>query len=134
MGHGCANTADPRGAQLTATGTASPDTIVLTSKGEIASSLSVFLQGNATASSGILFGDGVRCVAGTMKRLYTLHATGHIASAPGPSDPSITAQSASHGDTILPGTSRYYQVYYRDPSSTCTGLGFNVSNGMKIDW
>jgi subtilase family serine protease len=134
MGHGCANTANVRGAQLTAVGTAAPDTIVLTNKGEPTSSLSVFLQGDANTSSGILFGDGVRCVAGTLKRLFTLNASGHIVSAPGPTDPSITAQSAMHGDTILPGMSRYYQVYYRDPNSTCTGLGFNVSNGMRIDW
>jgi subtilase family serine protease len=134
-GHGCANAVNASGAQLTATGTTSPDTVVLTSAGELNSSLSVFLQGNANTNSGILFGDGVRCAAGNLKRLYTLNASGGTVSAPGPTDPSITAQSAALGDPIIPGTSRYYQVYYRDPNlAFCTGLGFNVSNGMRIDW
>jgi subtilase family serine protease len=134
-GHGCANAVNSNGALLTLTGTTTPDTIVLTSAGELNSSLSVFLQGNVNTNSGILFGDGVRCAAGSLKRLYTLNASGGTVAAPGPTDPPISVQSAALGDTILPGTSRYYQVYYRDPNlSFCTGLGFNVSNGMRIDW
>ena len=38
----------------------------------------------------------------------------------------------------MPGTSRYYQVYYRDPNlAFCpapTGDAFNVSNGVAITW
>jgi len=103
--------------------------------GELNSSLSVFLQGNVNTNSGILFGDGVRCAAGSLKRLYTLNASGGTVAAPGPTDNPITVQSALLGDTILPGTSRFYQVYYRDPNlAFCTGSGFNVTNGMQIDW
>jgi subtilase family serine protease len=135
VGHGCANAVNASGAVLSATGTTSPDTVVLTDSGELNSSLSVFLQGNVNTNSGILFGDGVRCAAGSLKRLYTLNASAGTVSAPGPSDPSITTQSASLGDTILPGTSRFYQVYYRDPNlAFCTGLGFNVSSGVEIAW
>jgi subtilase family serine protease len=134
-GHGCANAVNPNGAQLTATGTTSPDTVVLTSTGELNNSLSVFLQGNVNTNLGILFGDGVRCAAGLLERLYTKHASGGTVTAPGAGDPSITTQSAALGDTIPPGTSRYYQVYYRDPNLTfCTGLGFNVTNGMRVVW
>jgi len=107
----------------------------LTGAGELNSSLSVFLQGNVNTNSGVLFGDGVRCAAGLLKRLYTKNASGGTVTAPGAGDPSITTQSAALGDTIMPGTSRYYQVYYRDPNLTfCTGLGFNVTNGMRIVW
>jgi len=134
-GHGCANAVNANGAQVSATGTTSPDTVVLTSMGELNSSLSVFLQGNVNTNSGILFGDGVRCAAGSLKRLYTLNASGGTVAAPGPTDNPITVQSALLGDTILPGTSRFYQVYYRDPNlAFCTGSGFNVTNGMQIDW
>jgi subtilase family serine protease len=134
-GHGCANGGNSNGAQLTATGATSPDTVVLTGAGELNSSLSVFLQGNVNTNSGVLFGDGVRCAAGLLKRLYTKNASGGTVTAPGAGDPSITTQSAALGDTIMPGTSRYYQVYYRDPNLTfCTGLGFNVTNGMRIVW
>ena len=29
---------------------------------------------------------------------------------------------------------RLYQVYYRDPSAACTGAGFNLTNGVRVDW
>lgn len=138
VGHGCENSAATGGAELTAAGTVSPDTIVLTSSGELPSVLSVFLQGTANLSAGAVFGDGVRCVNSSLKRLYTRNASGGVVSAPIGADPSITTRSAALGDPIAPGTTRYYQVYYRDPVlSFCaspTGDAWNVSSGIKIDW
>jgi hypothetical protein len=134
-GHGCANAADAQGAQLSATGTTSPDTVQLTSAGEPGSSLSIFLQGTTAIGSGVLFGDGVRCTSGALRRLYVHNASGGSVSAPVGADVPITTRSAQLGDTILPGTPRFYQTYYRDPSlGFCTGLGFNVSGGLRIDW
>jgi hypothetical protein len=84
LGQGCANSANPNGAVISALGTISPDTVVFTSSGELPSALSIFLQGDANASSG---------------------------------------------------TTRYYAVYYRDPSLTfCPVATFNVSNGYQITW
>jgi hypothetical protein len=61
-----------------------------------------------------------------------------VCSAPGPGDPSITARSAAKGDPISPGMTRYYQVYYRDPSQVfCpapTGNTFNMSSAVQITW
>ena len=134
-GHGCGNAVNANGSQLSASGTTSPDTVTLQATGELNSSLSVFLQGNTNTNSGILFGDGVRCASGTLKRLFTYNASGGTVSAPQAFDPTITQQSANLGDPIAPGSKRYYQVYYRDPNlSFCTGLGFNVSNGVSIQW
>jgi hypothetical protein len=58
--------------------------------------------------------------------------------APHPGDLSITARSAAAGDPIPPGATRFYQVYYRDPSGTfCPnppGNTWNVSSGLRITW
>jgi subtilase family serine protease len=134
-GHGCANAVNAQGAQLLAAGSTNPDTVQLTSAGELNTSLSIFLQGTNTNNAGALFGDGLRCTAGSLKRLYTHNAVGGSVTAPVGSDLPITIRSAQLGDTIAPGTSRYYQTYYRDPNlAFCTGLGFNVSSAVRLDW
>ena len=137
-GRGCENSATTGGAQLTATGTTNPDTIVFTSSGELPTALSIFLQGDSQLVPPTVFGDGLRCVGGNLKRLYTVNAVGGVVSAPGPGDPSVTAQSAALGDPIAPGSLRFYQVYYRDPDlAFCPnppGNSWNVSNGIRIAW
>lgn len=136
--HGCENSAGTGGAILNAAGNTSPDTVVLTSSNELPSVLSIFLQGQASLFPGALFGDGVRCVNGGLKRLYQKNASGGSVSAPTGAEPSITTRSAALGDPILPGTSRYYQVYYRDPNlgfcPSPQGDGWNVSSGITIAW
>jgi hypothetical protein len=138
LDHGCNNSAGTGGALLGASGNTSPDTVVLTSSSELPSVLSIFLQGQAGVFPGVLFGDGVRCVNGTLKRLYQKNASGGTVSAPTGAEPSITARSAALGDTILPGTTRYYQVYYRDSNlgfcPSPMGDSWNVSSGISIAW
>jgi hypothetical protein len=138
LGHGCDNSSSTGGSLLTASGTTSPDTVVMTASGELPHSLSIFLQGAANIAAGTHFGDGVRCAGGLLKRLYNKNASGGVVSAPGPGDPSITARSAALGDPIGPGSIRYYQVYYRDPVlSFCPnppGDAFNVSNAVQVNW
>jgi hypothetical protein len=137
-GNGCANSANSAGANLASAGTAVPDTVVFTATGETPTALSIILQGDAQAPNGVVFGDGVRCVNGTLKRLYIKTASGGAYSAPQGGDPSVTARSAALGDPILPGSTRYYQSYYRDANPTfCTapaGGTFNVSNAIAITW
>ena len=138
-GRGCANSqAGSAGAWLTSSGTTSPDTVVFTSTGELPVALSIVLQGTVELSGGVLYGDGVRCVGGTLKRLYTKNAVGGVVTAPVGGDLSVTARSAALGDPIAPGTTRFYQVYYRDPAPAfCPsplGNTFNTSSGNRIDW
>jgi len=138
-GRGCLNSdVFSQGALLSAAGTNNPDTVVLTSSDMLASVSCVFLQGNQQNLNGVVFGDGVRCVAGSLKRLFIKSASGGMASAPGAGDPTISARSAALGDTIAPGSQRYYQVYYRDPDLTfCptpTGNSWNVSSGVIVNW
>ena len=136
-GRGCENSGDTGGAVLFATGTTSPDTVVLRSSGERSSALSVFFQGNASIVP-VVFGDGLRCAGGTLKRLYIKTASAGEAFAPGPGDPSITARSAALGVPIPAGGRRYYQVQYRDPDpSFCAapiGSTFNASSAVKVNW
>ncbi|MBK7641877.1 MAG: PQQ-binding-like beta-propeller repeat protein [Planctomycetes bacterium] len=61
-GRGCANSAQPTGARLVASGAASlaHDTLVLTSSGELSSALSIFLQGTRRSR---LFRSATACAA-----------------------------------------------------------------------
>ena len=138
-GHGCENSSTTGGAHLGASGAASlaADSVVLTSSGEKPTATSVLLSGTTIVNS-LHYGDGLRCVGGTLKRLYTHNAVGGVVTFPQGADLHVSAQSAASGDVILLGSSRIYQVYYRDPSATfCptpAGSTFNISNAIAIAW
>jgi hypothetical protein len=140
-GRGCENSALTGGGELSFQGTTTPDTMKLSGSHVLPGVLSIFLQGDAQLTTPVAFGDGLRCVGGTLKRLYVRNAngSGHVeAPQVNDGDLSITARSAQLGDTIAQGSTRVYQVYYRDPSATfCAapqGSTFNVTNGVIIDW
>lgn len=136
--HGCANSGSPSGALLTVSGNTNPDTVVLTSSGERPTSISIFFQGTAGLAVPVFAGDGLRCVGGTLKRLYIKNAVSGVASAPQGGDPSITQRSAALNDPIAAGTSRHYQVHYRDGAAAfCPnppGSTFNTTNAKSILW
>jgi hypothetical protein len=136
-GHGCGNSVNSSGALLVASGTTSPDTIVLHSSGETPTALSIFLQGDATIGP-VVYGDGLRCAGGILKRLYAKAAAGGAVFAPAPGDPAITVRSAALGNPIQPGERRYYQVYFRDANpGFCPppqGSTFNITNGLRVVW
>jgi predicted outer membrane repeat protein len=139
LGHGCANSDSfSIGALEAASGAANPDTVVITASEMLPSVLCIFLQGDAQNTNGIPFGDGVRCVSGHLKRLASKNAASGTAMYPESGDLSITARSAQLGDTIAPGSVRYYQVYYRDPDLTfCPapqGDSWNVTNAIAVQW
>jgi len=138
VGRGCRNSIHSA-AGLFASGTPHPDTVVLTADGMPHSVLCLFLQGNALLSSGALFGDGVRCVGGAIKRLGSkTTSTAGIASYPTAGDTRIATRSAALGDPIPSGATRWYQTWYRDPSpGYCPppqGSTFNISAGVAIGW
>ncbi|MBK7642997.1 MAG: PD40 domain-containing protein [Planctomycetes bacterium] len=134
-GRGCENSAGTGGAHLGASGATRPDALVLQVDGELPSSLTIFLQGDGALAQAAVFGDGVRCVAGVLLRLYVRSAASGSASAPQPGEPSITQRSAAFGMPIDTGSLRWYQAYYRDPSATfCTGATFNATNALRVAW
>jgi hypothetical protein len=133
---GCDNSVSTGGAVLFGGGTPllSADSFVLGQQGELPSSLSIFLSGNANAMSGVIFGDGVRCAAGSLKRLYVHNASAGGVIAPVGADASVSVRSSALGDTIHACQTRFYQVYYRDANlGFCPG-GFNIGSGLKVTW
>jgi len=140
-GRGCNNSSNTGGAILSATGHAfvSADTLVFTTSGEKPTAFSIVAQWTGTNPAGIVFGMGVRCTAGSLKRLYTKSAVGGSITAPdfGAGDPQVSARSAVLGDTITPGQNRWYLVYYRDPNvlGGCPPTGtFNATQTGKVVW
>jgi hypothetical protein len=138
-GRGCNNSSNTGGAQLSATGTASvaADSVVFTTAGEKPTATSVVLQGTTSNPSGVVFGQGVRCAAGTLKRLYVHNAVGGSITAPIGTDLSVSARSAQLGDPLSGGLTRYYGVYYRDPvvQGGCPATStFNMTHGGSIAW
>ena len=138
-GHGCENSSSTGGALQTWSGTASlsADTLVLMSSLEGPTSVSIFFQGDSPTAP-LVYGDGLRCSGGVLKRLYVKSAIGGVAIAPEAGDLSITIRSAALGSPIPANGTRYYQVYYRDDVApfcpSPTGNNWNVSNALSVLW
>lgn len=135
---GCENSSGTGGASLIASGTASlsSDTLLLSTVGEPPSATSVVSQGDLVIAS-VAFGQGVRCVGGSLKRLYTKSAAGGHISAPSIGELSISARSALLGDVLAAGMQRHYYVYYRDPFvlGPCPSAAtFNVTQAGSSTW
>jgi Tol biopolymer transport system component len=138
-GLGCDNSSGTGGAILAGSGIAylSMDSLVFTTSAEKPTATSIVMQGSALAAGGLVFGQGVRCAGGSLKRLYTKNAVGGSITAPQPGDPTVSAQSAALGDTISAGQSRWYLVYYRDPIvlGGCPAAStFNATQTVQISW
>ena len=138
-GRGCDNSAATGGASLAGSGIPSlgADTLLLTTADQRPSGTSIVLQGTTSNGAGLPFGQGVRCVAGALKRLYLKTAAGGSISAPAGGDATISARSAALGDAIGAGQHRYYMVYYRDPIvlGGCDGLAtYNATNALDVGW
>ena len=119
-GRGCDNSDKTGGAVLAASGLASlsSDSLVFTTSGEREAALSVVMQGNASVAGGVVLGQGVRCLGGTIiRRLFHEDAKGGSVTLPdfAAGDPTVSHRSKERGDEIKAGESRWYLVYYRDP-------------------
>jgi hypothetical protein len=135
---GCNNSDNTGGAVLSAIGSPSlaSDTVVFSTVGEKSAALSIVVQGDAV-NGGVAFGQGVLCAAGNLLRLYVKTASAGSITAPQGGDPTVSAASAAHGDTLSAGAIRYYQVYYRDPTvlNGCPATStFNASEGKAVTW
>jgi hypothetical protein len=148
LGRGCNNYGQHTGgARLTAAGysSVSADTVVLTSSFENDTAFTIFLQG--TAISNVVYGAGVRCVGGTLTRIYAGPAGSSsngdplgVLHRPGTDDPtSVHQASLNHGYDIganAPVT-LYYLAYYRDPAASAhcgPSATFNASQSGSMNW
>jgi hypothetical protein len=100
----------------------------LESTGLVSGQPGLYFQGNnaINAGSGNTFGDGLRCAGGSVIRLQV-----RAASAAGAS--STTVNIATKGGASV-GDIRRYQLWYRDPSASPCGSGFNLTNGVEVTW
>lgn len=132
VGHGCANSVNPSGALLSATGNSSlaADSVVLTGSG-MPDSPTLYFQGTTVqgGGAGAVFGDGKRCAGGSIVRLGTKLNVGGASFYPGAGDSSVSVR----GQVTTPGP-RTYQVWYRNAAAFCTPSTFNLSNGITINW
>lgn len=91
----------------------------------------LYFQGTVSTSegTGAVFGDGLRCVGGSVTRLDVEHNTLGVSSSPGQGDPPLRVP----GQITAPGE-RVYQAWYRDAQSFCTPVTFNLTNAVRIAW
>jgi hypothetical protein len=131
-GNGCASSVNSNGANVASSGTPSiaADTFVLTGSGMPDSSC-LYFQGTTQVNGGLgaTFGDGLRCVAGTIVRLGTKTNAASASQYPAAGDPSISVR----GQVTAPGV-RTYQVWYRNAIVYCTPSTFNLTNGCRVSW
>ena len=131
-GSGCANGVFASGAQLSGSGVASlsADTVVLATTGLEPSNSGLYFQANNDLSPGAIWGDGLQCAGGQLKRLGVRFADGA-----GYSDTSgYTLPVSVLAGNITAGDTKYYQCWYRNPNGSPCGSDFNASNGLAITW
>lgn len=130
---GCKNSTGV-GAQLVASGTPSvaTDNVVLQVTNMPPGASCLFFQGTAKHADGYggPFGDGLRCVSGTVVRLWTKSNVGGVASFPAAGEPRVAAR----GLIGSAGGLRFYQAWYRNAASFCLPSTFNLTNGFQIYW
>ncbi len=130
-GAGCL---DSRGAaaSLRASGSArlAHDELVLAAM-SLPGGIALYLQGTAreNGGAGTVYGDGLRCINGTLRQIAAVASASGSSSYPRSGDPSISLRGAVQS----PGT-RTYQIVYRDRASFCTQDTFNLSNGVEVVW
>jgi Tol biopolymer transport system component len=140
VARGCDNSDNTHGAWLADFGSASlsSDSLVIVATGATANSRSFLVQGTAGTAARPL-GEGMSCLGPGARRLYVRNSTaGGGLPLPGTGDLSVSARSASLGDPIPAGTTRFYQLHYHDAAPFYCGLHrdglWNVSSGIAITW
>jgi formylglycine-generating enzyme required for sulfatase activity len=134
-GSGCDNGVFWSGAQLTGSGVAdvTADTLRLATMHLEPNNAGLYFQADNDLSPGNLWGDGIRCAGGNLKRLGV-----RFADVRGYSDTSGFSYTISaKAGNISAGDTKYYQCWYRTTSNPPCGSGvndFNTSNGYAITW
>ncbi|MCY2961534.1 MAG: hypothetical protein NTY35_15330 [Planctomycetota bacterium] len=128
-GNGCANSVNANGGNLSATGSAvvGADTLALVGSGMPNTATALYFQG--TAQLNVPFGDGLRCVGGTVIRLGTKTNAGGASQYPVGADPLVSVRGL-----VPSGATRNYQAWYRNAAAFCTASTFNLTNGLQIVW
>ncbi len=131
-GNGCANSVSSAGGRLDSQGVASigNDTLVLLGSGMPSASV-LYFQGTAQIAGGLgaTFGDGLRCVGGTIIRLNIALNVNGESHYPDVGDPSVSIKGVNSAGSV-----RNYQIWYRNSATFCTSSTFNLTNGVSLTW
>jgi hypothetical protein len=129
--NGCGNSIAGAGARLDAPGTSTPAVLELLASGVPPTSFVVFAASPGLSASGATFGDGLRCLANPVHRLRARNAVAGVAVlGPSAGDPSVAVLSGA-----TPGTTLWYQAFYRDAHPAfCTPLTYNATNAQRVTW
>lgn len=86
---------------------------------------SLLVQGNVAME--LSFKDGIFCMGNPTERVEVilLDANG---------EGSTSGSIIAGGNVPGPGTTRYYQAWYRDPAISPCSTGSNFTHGVQIDW
>jgi hypothetical protein len=127
-GEGCANSTG-HGGVLAGAGTSSvsASNLVLSVSGLPANQPVLFFQGNnaINGGNGNVFGAGLRCAGGGVRRLEVLFATG--------AGEAATMSNISAAGAVTAGDLKRYQGWYRNPGGPCLS-SFNLTQGLEISW
>lgn len=107
----------------------SADTLTLHASNLPTHASCLLVQAAATGAQ-VHFGDGVRCVSGSVLRLGALTASQGNATWPAPGGVPISVR----GGVPSTGGTRYYYAYYRDVMRWCTSATFNLTDTQRIVW
>jgi len=129
---GCLNSTGTWGASLTANGMASisNDSFSLSVAGVPGSKPGLVLRGSNqhNGGAGSPVGDGLLCASGQSARSQVQVTSGG-------STLFTDFQGSPFGNSSYgAGSHAYYQFWYRDTQNTCSGQGFNFSNGWAVLW
>jgi hypothetical protein len=136
-GRGCDNSLSTGGGLLDATGFPSvlDDSVRLTASSLLPGTSVLFFQGTSAVAggAGAAFGDGLRCVGGSVERLgiFVADSSGQVSMGYGvPMSPGVAAAG------VIPagGQLRYYQLWYRNAAPFCQPQGYNLTNGIALSW
>jgi hypothetical protein len=129
---GCPNSQNGQGAGLHAQGISSVtnDTFRLLASGMTPTASHLYFQGDSTSPAPVWFGEGLRCVGGTVIRICKKTALGGGSSFPLPSEPRISVVG------LIPpaGGFRAYQVWYRDVAPLCAVAPYNLTSAVATVW
>ena len=138
---GCNNSLNTGGAILAVDGAASigSDTLNLIAT-RTTNQPGIFFQGDneiPMTGGGLTFGDGIRCCGNNVIRCGTWSPAGNTTDTAsgnniGGNTPPIS-DIGPNATMLMPGDTKCYQWWYRDPSGPCGG-SFNLSNAQLVMW
>lgn len=129
---GCDNSFGTGGARLRATGPAlvAQDTLSLVVTDAPPTTTVVLLRAEAGIAGGTPFADGLLCVQGSVARLGgAISVDGSCAFGALGAHPLWNLGSATP-----PGSTRWYQGYYRNAAAYCTAAPTNLTNVVRVLW